>query len=295
MAEIAKYPAQQLTEDDEEILYKVVIKHAVTFYNLIQADPNPKGLAKKIVSKAEHSDKYIAALHTVAYIENSPTDQILEPGEINEKLANQIKNSIQQDIISEVECNKNNGARFLHPRDLSGVLKKFEKHGILLHIEGKERIKDLLHKKHYGKKSLLSVLTQHSRGGKLSVYLVREDVDKLKRAMEKPKALDYLYNLVIKSGLAHKIMKYLMLATLHGIKMNEDTSRKFMGVGASLFQQKMNEQHINELNQKRQILQSINDKQLEQYIELNIDELTKSFIYDGGYSILLFLAALPKL
>ena len=69
----------------------------------------------------------------------------------------------------------------------------------------------------------------------------------------------------------------------------------FMGVGASLFQQKMNEQHINKLKQKRQILQSINDKQLEHDIEQDIDELTKSFIYDGGYRILLFVSALLKL
>jgi hypothetical protein len=68
-----------------------------------------------------------------------------------------------------------------------------------------------------------------------------------------------------------------------------------MRVGASFFGENMNEEHIAELKKKRQFLQSIDDKQLEHYIEQDIDELTKSFIYDGGHHISLFIAELLKL
>lgn len=290
MVEGPKYPAQRLTEEDKEILYKVAINYVITFYNLTQEHPNPKLIAKRIVSKVVQSDKYISTLHMLAYIKNSPTNQILEPGEINEKLANDIKNSIEKDISAKLEDDKNNNKKFLHPSDLSDVLKKLEEHDILLHLEGKKEIRDRLHKNHHGKKSL-SVLVRHSRGGKLSVYLVKEDVEKLKRAMEKPEAIEYLHTEVVRTGLAHKIMKYLILASLHCLKMNENVGRDLMEVGAAFFQEKMNEQENAKFKNTLQILQSIDDEQLGH----DIDDLTKSLIHDRGYYILLFIIGLLKL
>ena len=68
MAKSPKYSARQLTEEDKDILCKVVFKYAITFYNLTQEYPNPKDYAKEIVSKAEQSDRYIgSSSYTSAY------------------------------------------------------------------------------------------------------------------------------------------------------------------------------------------------------------------------------------
>jgi hypothetical protein len=224
-----KYHAQHLTKEDKEILDKVVFKYAITFSSLMQRYPNPKGCAKEIVSKASTSDKYIATLHTLTYIKNSPSNQILKPGEINEALANDIKKHIQQDVSVEVEENESNHKKFLNPRDLrEGVLEKIEEHDILLHFEGKKEIRDQLRKRGILGKKSFSALVQHSRGGKLSIYLVKEDIDKLKRAMEKPEALEYLHTKVIGSGFAHKIMKYFMLMCHYAVKMDEEAALKLV-------------------------------------------------------------------
>ena len=288
MVESSKYPSQQLTEEDKEVLDKVFLKYAITFYNLMQEFPDPKDCAKKLLSKAtQGSDRYFAGVYMLAYIKNAPENKFLEPGEINKKLANDIKDRIQ-----EVQGNEGNTNR-LHPRDLRQILKKFEENEILIHFEGKEEITDELHKTHrdLGKKSLLSVLTQHSSGGKLSVYLVKEDIEKLKRAIEKPEALEYLHTKTVRSGVAHKIMKYVMLMCFYTIKMDEDVALKLVGAGATFFQDKMDEQQQIEFHKMHQTLQLVDDVKLEQYV----DDLTKSLIHERGYYMILFVQGLLQL
>jgi hypothetical protein len=293
VVESSKYPSQQLTEEDKEVLDKVFLKYAITFYNLMQEFPDPKDCAKKVLSKAtQGSDRYFAGVYMLAYIKNAPDNQFLEPGEINKKLANDIKDRIQQDLSIEVRENESN-PKGLHPRDLSEILKKFEENGILVHFEGKKEITDQLHKTHrdLGKKSLLSFLTQHSSGGKLSVYLVKEDIEKLKRAIEKPEALEYLHTKTVRSGVAHKIMKYCMLMCFYTIKMDEDVALKLVGAGATFFQDKMDEQQQIEFHKMHQTLQLVDDVKLEQYV----DDLTKSLIHERGYYVILFIQGLLQL
>jgi hypothetical protein len=109
--------------------------------------------------------------------------------------------------------------------------------------------------------------------------------------MQKPDALDYLYNEVVRSGLAPKIMKYFMLMCHYAIKMDENVALKLVGAGASFFQDKMNEQQQIEFNKMHQILQLIDDDKLEQYV----DEITKSLIHERGYYAILFIIGLAKL
>lgn len=67
MVKKPKYLAKNLTDEDKEILYQVVIKYAVKFYNLTQKYAGPKEYAKKEILKAIQSDKDIAALYTLIY------------------------------------------------------------------------------------------------------------------------------------------------------------------------------------------------------------------------------------
>ena len=291
MAESAKYPAWQLTEDDKIVLDKVFINYAILIYNWIQEYPNPKDYAKKFVSKA--NDKYFATLCTLMHIKDSPSNQILKPGELNEKLANDIKNYIKQDISAKAQDNKiNNDAGFLHPRDLREVLKKFEKHNILRHLDEKKEIRYRLRETHRPGKKSSSGLVHCSNGGRPSVYIVKEDVEKLKRAMEKPEALDYLYIKVVRSGLAHKVMKYVTSSWIYAVKIDENMAWKFVVVAASYFQEKVDEQIESDFKKMLQMFQSADDNQLEYYI----DEVINDLIHDLEYHhTILFIIGLAKL
>jgi hypothetical protein len=224
-------------------------------------------------------------------LKNYPPDHLFKPREINEKLANDIRIVTQQNykeiVVEEHEAEKG----FLHPRDLrEGVLEKLEKEGIFLHLEGKKEIRNQQYKTaRLGRKSS-SDKVHDDRGGKRSAYIITEEVMKLKKAMEKPGAIDFLHNKVIGSGLAHQLTKFQMLAFLNAAKMNEAAIHNMIGAGASFFQDKIGEDDYESSKIMHQNLQLCGDNQLDQYA----DNMTKSLIEDRGYYALLFIAGLLK-
>jgi hypothetical protein len=288
-----KYPEQNLTDEDKEILEQVVLKYAVKFYTLIEEYRNPKRHIEKIL-KAVQSDKNIATLYTLTYLKNYPSDHLFKPGEINQRLANDIRKAIQQGYAdttaAELEDDSRYPKRFLDPRDLrEKVLKNLESHGIILNLKGKQEIKHHLRDIYRpGKRSLSN---DNDRGGKPSAYKVTQVVEKLKKAMEKPGAIDFLYDKIIKSGLAHKLAKFNILAFLYAAKMDEKVFHRLMGVGASFFQDNITEKDTTNFKVIFERLQMINDYQLEQLA----DSIAKSAVENRGYYALLFMTGLLKL
>ena len=193
----AKYPDQELTDEDIEILDKVTLKYAVKFCALIQKYSGPKDYAEKVVLKRLQSEKDLATLYTLMYARDSPSGHVFRPGEINRKLAEDIRDNFQQDcmdITVEPEVSKNYPKVFLNPRSLrENVLKILEKEGIFINISSNKEIRHLERaRRNPGKKSS-SEQVKSDRGGKPSVYVVTEDLEKLNKAMEKPSAVDFLY------------------------------------------------------------------------------------------------------
>ena len=173
-----KNPAQKLSYADKEILEKVVFMYAMKFYALTQKYPNPKKYVENVVLKATQSD--VAALYTIIYTKNNPYNYSFKPGEINQRLANDLLNTIQQNSYhvsaQQPESGRDPIKRFMHPQDLrEKVLKNLEDQGILLHLEGKEAHR----KRHPGKPSKKS-----DRGGKPSLYKATQDFEKLKKSYE---------------------------------------------------------------------------------------------------------------
>lgn len=116
MANKPKYPSQELTNDDIDMLEKIVTKYLVKFYALMQKYPNPGEYAKEVILKKLRSDGTIVALYAIASAISYPSNHIFRPGEINKKLTNDIRNTIGQDYrdLSSEENDKG----FVHPRDL---------------------------------------------------------------------------------------------------------------------------------------------------------------------------------
>ncbi|HEY9386610.1 MAG TPA: hypothetical protein VIP70_06195, partial [Nitrososphaeraceae archaeon] len=240
---------------------------------------------ENVVLKATRSD--VAALYTIIYTKNNPYNYSFKPGEINQRLANDILNTIQQNnyhvSAQQPESGRDPIKRFMHPQDLrEKVLKNLEDQGILLHLEGKEARK----KRHPGKPSKKS-----DRGGKPSLYIATQDFEKLKKAMNKFGALDFLHDKVIKTGLAFELAKYLFQVIFYTAKMDEQVAQKLMGIGASFFQSKVTENNSSKSSALHQMLQTMDDDQLEQYA----DNIAKSLIEVRGFYSLLFLPGLLKL
>jgi hypothetical protein len=293
MAKKTKYPAQKLTDEEKRILDQIVTKYAVELYALNKKYPNPKKYAENEIVKKLRSDGNIAALYTITYARNYPSKHIFRPGELNETLANDIRRTIPEDYIKLRSAeNEDYPKGFLHPRDLRGVTKKLENQGIFIHLEGKEEIRQQEHKtRRPGKKSSSDKVRDDDRGGRQSAYKVTEEFKKLKMAMEKPGAIDFLYEKVIESGLAHKLAKFKMSACLHAAKIDETAAQKMMGVGALLIQDNIRQEDTANFKLLHQRLQLFDDNQIEQYA----DNIAKLLIEDRGYYALLSIAGFLKL
>lgn len=287
-----KYPAQKLTDEDKQILDQIVIKYAVKFYALTKEYPNPKKYAEKVILRKMHSDTNIALLYSISYVWNYPTDYIYKPGLLNEELANNIRKTITESY-STLALEDNNGFKgFLNPRDLrERVLKKLENTGIFIHLEGKEKIKSQENKTHRPGRKSSSDEVHDDPGGKQSAYIITEEVKKLKRAMESPGAIDYLYDKIINSNLAYKFAKFSTLAFFHAAKLDEISTHKMLDIGAAMMQDNMKEKNGSSLL-ILQRLQFFDDRQLEQYA----DKAAQLLIKERGYYVLLsFITGLLKL
>ena len=260
MVEDPKYHQQELNEEDKEILDKVVLNYAVKFYTLTKLYPSPKKYAEEVVLKLVKKDSNIAGVFTLAYAKNSPDGQLIRPGELNQKLANDIRTTFQEQYIGLASQLQSSEfvKKFLNPRDLrEGVLKKLEDLGVFIHLTAKEEILRQQDGRSHSHGRPPTTKIYNERGGKLSVYILADDVERLKRAMEKPDGIEYLYRKVIKSGLAEKLFKFQLLAFLYAADCQSRVDT------ANLFQR----------------LQKMDDDKLEQLI----DSQMNSIVEDRGY------------
>ena len=227
----ANYSSRKLTDEDIRILERIVIRYLVKFYALKERYPNPKSYAEEVILKKLQYDTNIATLFTIAYAMRSRSDHIFRPGQINKKLAKDIQNSIGQDYI-KLRIEENDQLKeFIHPRNLrERVFDRLEDLGIFVHLERKEDIRNQeYNKQRPGRKGTYnSEVHNNDYGGKPSAEKLAEEVKNLKRVVEKPEAIDFLYEKIIESGLALSLAKYKMLALLHAVKMDEKIVHKMM-------------------------------------------------------------------
>ena len=175
---------------------------------------------------------------------------------------------------------------------MSSFLKKLEEEGIFIHSEGKEEIRRQEYKtRRPGRKGSSDEVRDDDHGGRPSDYKVTEEVEKLKKVMEKPGAIDFLYEKIINSGLAHKIEKFKMSAFFYATKKDEPAVHKMMGVGASHIQGNIKEEDTANFALLHKGFQLVDDNQLEQWA----DNIAKSLIEDRGYYELLSISGFLKL
>jgi hypothetical protein len=277
VAKKAKYPAQKLTEEDKELIGQISLKYALKFYSLKEKYQNPKAFAKVILKEAS-SRKNIAGIYTLAIDRNATSNHLFRPNEINQDLANIIQKNIQQDL-RDMTLVKEFSNLYIHPSDLREVLKKLEKIGVFFHMTTKDEIKDLERGKRHAGKKPSSYEGNRDRGGKPSAYRLTEDFKKLKNVIEKPGAVELLFEEIAKSRLAYKLIKFLLLAFWYAAKMDETISHKLVGFGAAFFQDALQDEDTANFEAIHKRLQVLDDNHLEQLT----DEYVEFFIHNPSY------------
>ena len=265
MAKNPKYPESKLTDEDKKILDGAIVKYAVKFQAMKQKYPDPSEYAKNEIIKYLHSDAVFGTLLTAAYAKNDPHNTIFEPGQVNQRLANDTRHAIEHDRWSSMGCEETNPTHthnFLKPRDLrEGVLKKVEDLNIFRHLDGKKEIVE------QRRKMKDSVRKIGDRGGNPSAYVITDDVVKIKKIIEKPAAAGYFLEKMNGYGLGFALTKYLMQAFFYGAKMDKRMLTITTVTGAKFMNDNITEGDTGNFEAVFQGLQSTTDKDLERYAE----------------------------
>jgi hypothetical protein len=275
VAKKAKYPSQKLTEEDKQIIGQISLKYAAACFALIGKYPNPKDYAEKVLLRMIRSRKDVAVIHTLAIAKNSTANHLHKPREINKKLAG----VMQTDFVSDFKngMSEQEFSRFFHPREMRKVLKEVEGMGVFDRLTGKKEMRDLERAtRHAGKKP--SDGYKRDLGGKPSTYKVTQELEKLKNVMEKPGAIELVWENIARSGIAYELVKYQQLALWHAAKMDETLLSKLLGYGTFFFPD-LKGRKIPDFKNVHQRLALLDDSRLEQFA----DYCTKILIKRNDY------------
>jgi len=288
VAENPKYPESKLTDEDKKILDGAIVKYAVKFQALKQKYPDPREYAKNEIIKNLHSDAVFGTLLTAAYAKNDPDNTIFEPGQVNQRLANDTRHAIEHDRGSAMGCEDHTHTHnFLNPRYLrEGVLQKVEDLNIFVHLEGKKEIIEQRRKiKH-------SVRKIGDRGGNPSAYVTTNDVAKIKKIIEKPAAADYFLEKMNGYGLGFALTKYMMQIFFYVAKLDKRMLTTSTVIGAKFMNDNIAKGDTGKSEVFFQGLQSITDKDLERYAENAALFLTNNRDFQA---VMLFFSIMIKL
>ena len=263
---MSKYPSQKLTNEDKQILDQIIIKYALNFFALTEKYPNPKQYAEQVILKRMRYDPNIAILYSISHVRTNPSDSLYKPGQLNEQIANDIRKTIIESYPTPAVEDNNSFKGFLDPRDFrERVTKKLEDAGIFLHLEGKNEIRSPEDKTRRPGRKRDSDEVHVDHGGKPSAYKTTEEVEKLKKTIEKPKAIEYVYEKIMSSNLPHRFAKFILLAFFHMAKLDEVSLHKMMGIGEVMIKDDIKQIDKSDLVNFQRFLRRFDDHQLEQH------------------------------
>lgn len=286
MVENPKYPMSELTGEDIVILDRIIIIYAVKSYAIMKKYTNAMKYAKKIL-KDLSSGSDVAGLFTLAYAKYDSVDRMYKPVELNQRLANDLRDIIKQNYDYEAEGGSEVSI-LLHGRDLrERVLKRLETLGVFMHLEGKHEIKRYEHKVRTPGKKSAGNQNGDDRGGFPSAYMMT----KIRKTIEKTAAVEYIHAKLISSGLALVITTHILLAFLHAAKMDKKAFITMMTMGAKFMNDRLTQDDTNRFDVSFQNLQSSTDTQMQAMAENLAKFLMNNRSY---YEQLLFFIALMK-
>jgi hypothetical protein len=294
MVENPKYPESQLTDEDKKQLDEVIVKIAGSYCSLRTKYPNSKTYAENVILKWLDSKADVGILHTMAYARIDPSGTLVEPGQLNRRLANDTRYTLcNNDVLTRNEDSPAPTGNFLHPRDLrERVLTKDVDLNMLVHVEGKKSISAYESKI---KKQRTKAPTNENikdRGGYPSAYVISDEVMRIRSISEKTGAANYIRERMNGYGLGYDLTKYLMEALFHAAKMDKRMLPLIIGTGARFMNDNLTESEIHNMEPISQRFQSISDSDLQTFA----DKTARFLIEHQGYhELLIYLSSLIKL
>jgi hypothetical protein len=272
-----------------------IIKIAVNYNSLRTKYPNAKAYAENVILKWLDSKADVGILHTMAYARIDPPGTLVEPGQLNRRLANDTRYTLQcnNDVLTRNEDSPSSTGNFLHPRDLrERVLTKDVDLNMLIHVEGKKSISAYESKIEKQRTKAPTNEDIKDRGGYPSAYVISDEVMRIRSISEKMGAANYIRERMNEYGIGYDLSKYLMEALFHAAKMDKRMLPFIIGTGARFMNDNLTESGIHNMEPISQRLQLISDSDLQTFAENVAKFLTEN---QGYHELLIFLSTFIKL
>lgn len=268
MAERSKYPYQDLTDRDKEVIDKVVLNYLLGYYSLMTKYPHPKKYVIKEGSKLFSSGKVTLTLLSINSIKENPENKPLRPQDLKKYLTDKLSSplTLSDEITNQIK-NISNGlsSRALNEK----ILKNLKNQEILHNIQGEES-----YKKYFSNspgRQPPNGIEDH--GGKRSIYIVDKEIELLKETLKNPKSIEYLYDKLLKSGLLNGIVKYCFMTFLYLIKSNESNISQILILGEEVTKSKSSQKEIDGMLRVFDYFRNMTEEQIESESVIAVNSL----------------------
>jgi hypothetical protein len=224
----AKY-SSQLTKEDHMVINHIILMCATSFVMMLTRFHNPKELGNYWYRK--YKSRFELAFCYLFFDINSGFKQLVGSTQLNKKIASALAvcDLNERDNTSAVSLKgkKLQPGTYLHPRDMSKLLKYLEQVGVYIHIEGKKAIKKEA-KSRPGKKPYNE--TKPTIKGRPSMYKISNDCEKFSKVLSKPEARELLNDSLTKSNLFYSYLRFTLKAFCYAIRNDKTIVEKMFKI-----------------------------------------------------------------
>ena len=227
MAKKSKTPVQ-ITEDEKEIIDRIVIACSGKLYHFLKMYRDPKKYASKL-PKNWSSEKTLFLPNLLFATMSMSEDELIFPDDLKMKVANAIPHA-EEDLTGAILDLKKRQSTYLKSWAATEAFQDLVNEGLLSNITGKSDIKKIAPpqklKKGRGVK----------REGLYSAYMITGDLGALNKVISKPEALKIIHQKLIRYGGLEEFFLFNGLAVVHVMMKRDDKKMyKFLNVAAQTF------------------------------------------------------------
>ena len=228
MAKKPKTPAH-ITEDEKEIIDRIVIACSGKIYHFLKTHSNPKKYANKLL-KLWSSEKILFLPNLLFATMNMSSDELIYPHDLKMKVAKGFTHD-EGDVTGAILDLEKRQSTYLKSWAATEAFQDLVNEGLLSNISGKRNIKKIAPRK-------LKKGRGHSdneREGLYSAYMITDDLGALNEVISKHEALEIIHQKLIKYGRLEEFFLFNGLASVHAMMKSNDKMYKFFNVAAQAF------------------------------------------------------------
>lgn len=211
---------EELREEDYRAI-ATIVRRTFSLRNAV-VKTKPEDYADKVFLKIGKSKKKPSTIRLLFDLIMEESNPVKSPDEFNQALARKM---LAKDSTLESE-NQEQFQRYLDRNRMSEVLRPLRDKGLLKHIEGKQAIRNEMHR-HPGRVGSHSFDAFNERfQGRPSADVKSDNVKRISRLLQKPVAQNIVYEALKETNLLYEVERFMLSAFYFALKNRKLTNEQ---------------------------------------------------------------------